>query len=185
MRNLVSILCLLGALAAVSWFLSSDASARPGFFGEHCSLCHDNDNETCNGCHHHGPQNLSATTDKAEYAPGEQVIVTFDGGNKTGWFRAILYDQSGSEIDRATGPTHMGDDRQPNPVEFPVTLTAMAPSGAGQHTWEAAWWGSPYDIGNEAAYPHGPEVRTQVTVTVKQLTPVEPTTWGKIKALWR
>lgn len=185
MRNLISLFCTFAILMGVSWLLSSDVVARPTFFTEKCSLCHDDDNETCNGCHHHGTQSLSATVDKPGYASGEQVTVTLDGGSQRGWFRAILYDQGGAEIDRATGPTNTGDNGQPNPVEFPVTLTAAAPGEVGEYTWEAAWWGSPYDNGNETVYPHGPEVRTQVTVTVGETSPVEPTTWGRIKALWR
>jgi hypothetical protein len=185
MKNVITLLCFALFVTLSIGLRTNGASAKPSYFDYECSGCHTNDNPTCNGCHHHGPQSLSATTDKAEYVPGEQVVVTFDGGTKSGWIRAILYDEAGVEIDRATGPTHMGDDGQPNPVEFPVTLTGAAPAEAGQFTWEAAWWGSPYDTGNPNPHPHGPEVRTQVDVVVGSGAPVEATTWGRIKALWR
>jgi hypothetical protein len=184
-KNLLSLFCFFAFLIAAALLLTGDVVAKPQYFNDKCSLCHSDDNETCNGCHFHGAQGLTATTDKTEYTPGELVTVTFEGGGRDGWFRALLYDQGGFEIDRKTGPTGTGDDRSPSPVEFPVTLTAHAPEAAGQHTWQAAWWGSPFSSDNETVFPHGPEVRTQVVFTVPESSPVEAVTWGRIKALWR
>lgn len=179
----LTILCLTFVTATVT--TPHEAFLIPSNFDNFCAGCHSNDNPTCNGCHHHGPVGLSAMTDKATYACGEQVSVTFDGGSQSGWIRALLFDHNGVEIDRASGPTGMGDDSEPNPVEFPVTLTASAPLGPGIYDWEAAWWGSPYDTGNPTVHPHGPEVRVPVVVEVTGPSAVEASTWSKIKVLFR
>ena len=159
------------------------ALAHPNFFSSLCSGCHNNDNATCNGCHHHGTVGLSATPNKSSYACGEQVTVTLTGGSQSGWIRALLYDQNDVEIARRSGPTGTGDDSQPNPVAFPVNLTANAPVGKGVYTWHAAWWGSPYDVGNTTVTPHGPAVLVAVTINVVGPSPVDSSTWSRIKAL--
>jgi hypothetical protein len=128
---------------------------------------------------------MTAIPDKGQYKCGEAMSITLDGGTKSGWIRAILYNQDGIEVARATGPTHMGDDSQPDPVTFPVVFVTTAPVGVGVYTWQAAWWGSPYDVGNTTVYPHGPEVRVPVEINVVGPSPVEDSTWGKIKALLR
>jgi hypothetical protein len=158
---------------------------HPSYFADNCAGCHSNDTATCNGCHHHGAANLTAVPDKTQYKCGETLAVTFDGGSKSGWIRAILYNQDGVEVARATGPTHMGDDSGPDPVTFPVVLIATAPVGKGVYTWQAAWWGSPYDVGNPTVSPHGPEVRVPVEINVVGPSPVEDSTWGRIKQLFR
>jgi hypothetical protein len=75
--------------------LAPDAGAQSNFYVDRgCSGCHGTTPTTCNGCHHHGPSGLSATADKATYAPGEIVIVTLTGGRSSGatvgggWIRA-------------------------------------------------------------------------------------------------
>jgi hypothetical protein len=159
--------------------------AYPPYFTNNCAGCHSNDTATCNGCHHHGPKNLSATPDKVQYKCGETMAVTLNGGTEAGWIRAILYNQDGVEVARATGPTQAGDDSGTEIVEFPVVLVATAPVGIGVYTWEAAWWGSPFDSGNRTAYPHGPEVRVPVEINVVGPSPVEESTWSRIKQLFR
>ena len=177
---LVCGLSLLGTTAG-----SHRANAYSNYFTNKCAGCHANDNPTCNGCHHHGTASLSAVTDKVTYVTGEQVMVTLRGGSKSGWIRTLLFDQNGVEIARATGPTGAGDDGLPNPVVYPVVLSAPAPIAKGTYTWEAAWWGSPYETGNLTVTPHGPEVRVPVVVSVTSTVPVESTTWSRIKSLFR
>jgi len=83
------------------------------------------------------------------------VTVTFSGGYRQGWVRAILKDQNGVELDRVTGPTGTGDDGSGSPdVQFPVTLSAPAPLTPGFYTWSASWFGSPFDKNNSTAFPH-------------------------------
>jgi hypothetical protein len=69
-----------------------------------CSTCHSSSSaDTCKGCHAHGTHteaggsdiNITATTDKTTYAPGETVSVTIDGGNTSGWsFNVALQAQA-------------------------------------------------------------------------------------------
>jgi hypothetical protein len=147
----LGILLLLGPLA----FL---AAAEPTFFTDNCAGCHTNDTPTCNGCHHHRGT-LHATADLITYAPGAPVTITLTGGTEHGWIRGLLYDQNGTQIAIATGPTNTGDDGQANPVTFPVTLRAPAPVTPGDYTWQAAWFGNNNGAGHE-------ETRTPVAVHV-------------------
>jgi hypothetical protein len=140
---------LVGAAAvAVLAVFPAAGLAYPPYFTNNCAGCHSNDTATCNGCHHHGPVDLTAVADKVQYKCGEALAVTLDGGSEHGWIRAILYNQDGVEVARATGPTHAGDDSGTEMVELPVVLVATAPVGIGVYTWEAAWWGSPFDSDN-------------------------------------
>ena len=176
----------VGTVAAAFLAVFPVASlAHPYYFTNNCAGCHSNDTATCNGCHHHGAVDLTAVPDKVQYKCGEALAVTLDGGSKTGWIRAILYNQDGVEVARATGPTHTGDDSGSDPVTFPVVLIAAAPVGIGVYTWQAAWWGSPYDTGNPTVNPHGPEVRVPVEINVVGPSPVEDSTWSRIKQLFR
>jgi len=90
--------------------------------------------------------NLTAATDKASYSPGETVSVTINGGYRSGWVRAILYDQNGAELARSTGPATMGGGSS-----FPIILSGPAPSAPGSYTFTAAWYGNQYDR-NGAAF---------------------------------
>src|SRR5574341_1632455 len=111
------------AIAFVTWISGTPtADARSTFFTDNCQSCHAT--STCNGCHSHGTHatkskndiNITGVTDKAAYSAGETMSVTVSGGYKTGWVRAILYNQSMQEVARSTG------------TAFPVTLTASAPA---------------------------------------------------------
>ena len=167
----------------------SEAQARSSFFSNVCATCHTDDTRSCNACHMHRGT-LSATADMAEYDPGALVTITLSGGEESGWIRGLLYDDQGVEIDRATGPTGMGDDSQGNPVTFPVTLQAPAPMESGAHVWQAAWFGS---IDNQGA-THG-ESRVNVTIRVAEGTTgvgdegsgglVQEEGWGRLKLLYR
>jgi hypothetical protein len=147
----LSILILLGPLAL-------RAAAHPSYFTDSCASCHSNDTPTCNGCHHHRGT-LHATADLATYAPGGLVTVTLAGGTEHGWIRGLLYDQNGTQIAIRTGPTGTGDDGLANPVVFPVTLQAPAPTTPGDYTWQAAWFGNNNGAGHE-------EGRTPVVIHV-------------------
>jgi len=75
------------------------AWSRPDFFSSRCASCHTDDTPSCVGCHYHRGT-LNAATDLTEYQPGATVTVTFTGGTRGGWIRALLYDQNNVEIDR-------------------------------------------------------------------------------------
>ena len=113
------------------------------------------------------------------------MAVTLTGGTQHGWIRAILYDESNTELTRATGPTGTGDDYQGNPVVFPVMLSTTAPPQAGDHLWEAAWYGNNDGNGHT-------ERRTPVTIRVveppadvSEDPPQVNRTWGRIRAYYR
>jgi hypothetical protein len=121
------------------------ATAEQDFFSNECAGCHAVAAPTCNGCHAHGPYansakstiNIAGATDKASYAPGEQVTVTITGGYRSGWVRALLYDDAMQELARSSGPGGMGGGSG-----FPVTLSAPAPGAPGAYTWNVAWYGN-------------------------------------------
>lgn len=188
MRARLTLLIGLAVALAAGFALSTwapGAFSYPNLFTDRCASCHNNDNPTCNGCHHHRGT-LNATTDRTSYNPGDPVTVTLAGGTRSGWIRALLYNESDVEIDRKTGPTGMGDDMQPNPVVFPVVLHGTAPAQPGTYTWNAAWFGNLNDGGDQ----HG-ENRRSFQVTVVQPTgipdqgaPIFQSTWGLIKAVF-
>ena len=107
-------------------------------------------------CHAHGVHSTSAkndinvtgTTDKGTYAPGEIVNVTVDGGYRPTAARAILYDDNGVLLDISTGGSP-----PINAAEWPVVLGAPAPATPGTYTWVVAWYGNEYDIGSAAFGP--------------------------------
>ncbi len=162
LRFLLLVTVFLAAIC-LTVFSPTQATAEPTFFAQYCAGCHTNDSATCNGCHAHGVwqsssrqvMNLTATTDLDQYQPGQTVTVTFSGGYRHGWIRAILYDHNSQEVDRITGPTGMGDDGTgSSDLEFPVLLSAAAPSTPGFYTWSVSWFGSPFDTNNSNVYPH-------------------------------
>jgi len=104
---------------------------------------------TCNGCHNHGNQFLTAMPNKSSYAPGEEVVITLSGGTQTGWVRGMLDDMNGTEVDRKTGPTLMGNDGGPM-IEFPVELKGRAPGNSGAHVWTAKYFGNANGAGHSA-----------------------------------
>jgi len=147
-------------LGSYSWV--SQARAEPSFFTANCSGCHAPPTPaTCDGCHSHGTHansaknsiNIAGATDKTSYAPGATVSVRITGGyrnNQTpgAWVRALLYDQNMNELARSTGPNHMGGGS-----DFPITLTAPAPSAPGNYTWNVAWYGNQFDSGPPGTQP--------------------------------
>jgi hypothetical protein len=139
------------ALLSALFFARADgARAESGFFTSNCQGCHSV--STCNGCHGHGVHsssaksnlNITATTNKTSYAPGETMSVTISGGYRSGWVRAILYNgdptAGGTEVARSTGPGGMGGGSS-----FPITLTAKAPATPGTYAYGASWYGNKYD----------------------------------------
>jgi hypothetical protein len=129
------------AFAFVTWMSGPPtADARSTYFTDQgCQSCH-GATSTCNGCHSHGTHatkskadiNVKGVTDKTSYAAGETMSVTISGGYKTGWVRAILYNQSMQEVARSTGT-------------FPITLTAPAPATEGPYKYSVSWYGNKYD----------------------------------------
>jgi hypothetical protein len=139
---------IVAALAA--W--APNASAESGFFSSAgCTGCHVGVATTCNGCHAHGAHssssknniNITAATNKTTYAPGETVSVTITGGYRSGWIRAILYNQNGVEVSRSTGTATGG---MGGGAGYPITLTGPAPATPGTYTFTAAWYGNKYDL---------------------------------------
>jgi hypothetical protein len=81
---------------------------------------------------------LKAATNKTSYASGETVTATLSGGSRTGWIRAILYDQNNVQIAISSGnASGMGSS-----TTFPAALTAPAPAAAGTYTWKMAYYGN-------------------------------------------
>jgi hypothetical protein len=183
-KILITTLGLAGVIGFIAGSFPHTAQAEPTFFNDRCASCHTDDEPSCVGCHFHNG-NVTANTDQTVYNPGAIVTVTLTGGSRGGWVRGLLYDQNGNEIFRATGPTGTGDDGLGNPVTFPVTLQAPAPSSPGQYTWEAAWFGGATNGGGA----HLEESDT-VTFTVEAASAVpdegQPAvSWDRIKALYR
>jgi hypothetical protein len=153
----IIIFCLL-AMATFAMGVN-DAEARSSFWDANCATCHAAETASCAGCHAHGVHsgssktdiNVSASTDKATYTPGETVTVSITGGYRDGWVRAILYNENGVEVDRSEGPgcgTGGPDNGCGDGEEFygPIFLTAPAPSTPGSYLWEASWYGNQYDL---------------------------------------
>ncbi|GAB4389424.1 MAG: hypothetical protein Kow0025_14650 [Thermodesulfovibrionales bacterium] len=154
MRKLLLLILAVPVLLLGVAVFEGTAQAESGFFNQNCAACHSSAGSTCAGCHAHGVHsnssksniNLTAATDKASYSPGETVSVTINGGYRSGWVRAILYDQNGAELARSTGPATMGGGSS-----FPIILSGPAPSAPGSYTFTAAWYGNQYDR-NGAAF---------------------------------
>ena len=168
----------------------TDVSAQSNYYtSQGCADCHTSVS-TCNGCHAHGVHpssakstiNVAGTTNKTSYAPGETVTVTITGGYRTGWVRAVLYDQNRVELARSTGNSSgMGSS-----ATFPATLSAPAPALSGTYAWKVAWYGNEYDSGSAAIGSgwipdpnnpnHGSEIVNITTpFTVAAATPPVPT----------
>ncbi|MGE5892916.1 MAG: choice-of-anchor D domain-containing protein, partial [bacterium] len=174
MRKLsLMMLVLLSVVTLLFW--ATGAWAYSNYYTDpargNCQSCHGTTN-TCAGCHAHGVHssnakndiNLTGATNKTTYSPGEQVSVTINGGYRSGWVRAVLYDQNGVEVARSSG------------TSFPVVLSAPAPSTGGTYTWSAAWYGNRYDAGSAIFGPrwtpdarnpnHGQEIISTNSFTV-------------------
>ncbi len=146
----------LAAVAALC--IAPNAGAISSYFTNQCAGCHTpadvgSTANTCAGCHAHGTHpssakssiNLTGTTSATTYSPGQTVSVTINGGYRSGWVRAILYDQNMNQLAISTGPNGMGGG-----PSFPITLSAPAPTLAGSYTWNVAWYGNRYDAGGAA-----------------------------------
>jgi hypothetical protein len=170
--------CILALVAWVSWAPRADAFLS--LYNANCVDCH-GATATCNGCHAHGVHsddtkadiNVAGETDQTTYAPGETVSVTITGGYRTGWIRAILYDQNMTELARSTGPDGVGGG-----PGYPIMLSAPAPTAAGTYTWNVAWYGHQNDSSGAFFGPrwtpdpnnpeHGREIVSTNTFTVAQ-----------------
>jgi len=130
----------------VSPLWSSEATAQSSYFSARgCVDCHAAPvAASCNGCHYHGNAALRAATNKASYAPGETVTATLSGGSRSGWIKAILYDQSNTQLAASTGnASGMGGS-----ATFPAALTAPAPTTPGSYTWKMAYYGNSNGTGH-------------------------------------
>ena len=176
---------------AIVLFLGTDAAALSSYFtSQGCSGCHAAPVvASCNGCHAHGTHpnsaknaiNVTGTTNKSTYAPGELVTVTISGGYRTGWIRAVLYDQNMVELARSTG----NDSGMGGSAIYPVTLSALAPATPGTFSWKVAWYGHLFDATGATFGPgwspdpnnpnHGSEIVTiAAPFTVATATPSAP-----------
>ncbi len=146
---------LAATLALALW--APRASGLSSYYTNNCTSCHSATVTSCNACHAHGTHsssaksdiNLSATTNKTSYAPGEAMTVTVRGGYRTGWVRVILLDQNMVEIARSSCPGGMGGcTTSVFPVTFPTSGNSLsAPTTPGAYTWAAAWYGNGFDAG--------------------------------------
>ena len=148
-------------LAGVQLITTTSAHAQSSYFTSRgCIDCHSAPTvATCNGCHHHGNVNLSASANKTSFTPGETVTVTLTGGSRSGWIGARLHDQTGAEIARSTGnQSGMGGS-----TTFPAVLSAPAPMTAGTYTWKMAYFGNQNGTGTGDIHA---EAAVNVTFTV-------------------
>ncbi len=193
MSKLIRSTLLVGALAMVA-LAPVRAVPFPSYYDSNCSACHGTTTaggvQTCNGCHSHGTHpdsakssiNLTGATSKASYAPGETVAVTINSGYRTGWVRAILYDQNLRQLARSGGTPLPGFIAPCCGPGFPITLSAPAPTTPGTYTWWVAWYGNQYDASGAAFGPnwtassnpgHGEErVQTNSFTVVAAANPV-------------
>jgi len=194
----IVLFCFLAIFAFAAF--TPGANASSGFFADptkgDCSSCHTGQTGSsfCGMCHAHGAHpnnqkssvNVTAATNKSDYAPGETVSVTISGGYRPSQARAILYNQSMTQVAISTGTPSSGG----GPVNAPAwtgmtvngiatygrTLSAPAPTAPGTYTWKAAWYGNLYDksgaafgganwVPDPSNADHGEE-RASVTFTV-------------------
>jgi hypothetical protein len=146
------------ALAIMLLFVSGAWASSSYFTSQGCTGCHSAPvAASCNACHAHGTHansaknsvNVVGTTNKSSYAPGETVTVTISGGYRTGWFRAVLYDQNTVELARSSS----NDSGMGSSAIFPAILSAPAPTVPGSYSWKVAWYGNQYDAGGAAYGP--------------------------------
>jgi hypothetical protein len=190
------ILSILVLACAVWLFGRPNAGfAESSFFSNYCSGCHGaNAPATCAGCHSHGTHpdsrkssiNITATTDKTTYQPGETMSVTVNGGYRSGWCRIIVYDQNMQELARSTGTVISGAIAPSGAPSMPVTLHVPAPTTPGTYTYNGAWYGNKYDLTDARAGTtvfgprwtpdptnpnHGQEIVATNSFTVASATP--------------
>jgi len=112
------------------------------------------------------------------------VSVTIDGGYRSGWVRAILYDQDMNELARSTGTVVPPAIAPSGAASFPVVLTAQAPTTPGTYTWHVSWYGNQYDASSgffgagwtpDPSNPgHGEEIVSIDPFTVESVAPPYP-----------
>ncbi|MEI6209880.1 MAG: Ig-like domain-containing protein [Desulfuromonadales bacterium] len=161
LMQIIFILALIAAPMVAFQLQGTTAFAQSSYFTNRgCVNCHGAPTvATCNGCHHHGNSSLKAATDKTSYAPGETVTATLSGGSRTGWIRAVLYNQSNTQVAISSGnASGMGSS-----ATFPAALSAPAPTTPGTYTWKMAYFG------NEDGTGTG-DVHSEVTVNTNQFT---------------
>lgn len=160
MKKIYLLLLLLVVFAGLLFGHVQRASAYSGYYSTYCTGCHGASSvSTCAGCHSHGTHpdssksslNISATTDKTSYQPGETISVTIKGGYRSGWVRALLYDQNMKEMARSTGTVIAGATAPSGAPSFPVTLQAPAPTTPGTYTFNASWYGNKFDLTDAGA----------------------------------
>ena len=149
---------LFGILAIAAFAVwAPETKAESNFFSANCSGCHigQTGNNYCGMCHAHGVHsttsksniNVSGVPNKTSYAPGETVNVTISGGYRPSAARAVLFDQNGVELARSTGTVPSGGFAPVNAPQWPVTLSAPAPTSPGTYSWKVAWYGNQFDAG--------------------------------------
>lgn len=163
--NETRVVTFVVALVFVAIAATTPTHAKRSYYFKHCASCHvgtyysgsPEDSPTCAGCHYHGmyasgrrqEYNFRGWTDKSSYAAGEMMSVYVTGGNQPGWVRVRVEDEDGQEVARATGPTGMGDDGDPNwtasRLPGPIVLRVRAPYVPGTHDWKVAWFGNTYE----------------------------------------
>lgn len=160
-RAAIVLFALIASTAFAFWTPGADARNGTGtdnFYGTRCAPCHGATPTTCNGCHHHGPSGLTASTNKTSYAAGEAITVTVNNGRSSGatvrggWVR-ILLELNSVEVARSTGPTGEGGG-----ASLPITFSATgsnntgapltAPTTEGTYRYEAVWFGNANDGGS-------------------------------------
>jgi len=186
MKGKALLCCFASALGVILLWATLAQSQSAYFTSLGCSGCHSAPVvATCNGCHGHGTHpssakssiNVAGTTNKSSYAPGETVTVTITGGYRTGWIRAVLYDQNSTELARSSGnASGMG-----GAATFPATLSAPAPTTPGTYAWKVAWYGHQNDSGGAAfgsgwtPDPNNPEHGTEIVNITTPFTVAAPT----------
>jgi len=140
-------------LVAVAASMPSAVLASSSYYASRCAGCHGATPTTCNGCHHHGASGLSASANKATYAPGETITVTVNSSSRGGWWRAVV--RNGSTDLASTTATGTS-----------ATVTTTAPTTAGSYTWQGAWFGND-DSGGSHVYANA---NFSFTVQAAQVT---------------
>ena len=120
----ILLMFMIALVAFAAW--APNVLAKGSYYDSYCASCHGG-TRTCDGCHRHGGVNgLNAETDKDTYAPGETISVTISGGSRGGWVGVTLYDENMNELARSSGS------------DFPITLSANAPTTPGKYEWFAS-----------------------------------------------
>lgn len=150
--------------------IAINAAPTPNPATGQCTNCHISQNLTANNycgmCHAYGTHpsstkstiNVTATADKASYAPGEAMVVTISGGYRARTARAVVFDGPNptTAVQKAIS-TGTLDPVGGAPINAPawtgsapatiILSSFTAPTAAGTYTWCGAWYGNDYDLG--------------------------------------